>query len=151
LQSIQANASVRDDVPQIKISQENGTVVFNNSTYHRDYDPPELVKNIDLNEKNITVHKNETITVSYRSPCGIPESIYGIFLDGEVFEVGEGKNQILNLTGHQSEFFENDIPRRNGTELANLPSDLEAGDYKLIVIIDCDDSIDYYISNARIK
>jgi len=152
LQSIQANASVLDHVPQIRISQENGTVIFNNSTYHRDYDPPELVKNIDLNnEKNITVHKNETITVSYQSPCGIPESINGIFLDGEVFEVGEGKNQILNLTGHQSEFYENNAPRRNGTELANIPTDLEAGDYKLVVIIDCDDSIDYYISNARIK
>ena len=152
LRSIQANASMLGDVPQIRISQENGTVVFINPTYHRDYDPPKLVKNIELNnEKNITFHKNETITVSYQSPCGIPESINGIFLEGEVFEVGGGENQILNLTGHQSEFYENNAPRRNGTELANIPTNLEDGDYKLVVIINCDDSIDYYISNAKIK
>lgn len=149
--SLQANAELFDNISQIKIRQENGSIFSIGPNYFRDFDPPRLLKNIDLAEKNMTVHKNETITISYQSPCGIPESIKGMFLDGKIFEVGIGNNQKLNLEGNQTEFYENDLPRRNGTDLANIPTDLKTGNYKLVMIIDCDDTINYYISNATVK
>lgn len=148
LQSTQAIAKVFDAIPPIRLSQENRTANLIDPAYLRDYDPPRLLKNSDIEEKNITIHRNETTTISYRSPCGIPDTIYGKFLDGGIHVADVGKNQKLILYGNQTEFFENDDLARNGTELVNIPTHLQDGNYKLVVVIDCDDTINYYISNA---
>ena len=149
---VNANDKFFDDVPPIKIEMQNKNIssfYSINPDYLKDFYESLIIKNNNTRINNITLFQKGNISISYVTPCGIPESVNGFLLAGNISEIMEGGYKNLKIEGNQTEFYRNDSPGRNGIDFASIPT-LNAGTYTLVFTIDCDESIYYYVEKAVI-
>ena len=141
---------------QPKFIVEEGYKVFNNT---------------NVNDNKISLTKGEPIKISYKSPCGFANSIKGLLLKGTIdrtlsaFSENTAQLENIKLNGEQKEFYENSSPNDENIEIAGIPEDIpsdieisgvpngneDTNNYKLVLVVDCDEEVIYYTAPAEIK
>ena len=141
---------------QPKFIVEEGYKVFNNT---------------NVNDNKISLTKGEPIKISYKSPCGFANSIKGLFLKGTIdrtlsaFSENTAQLENIKLNGEQKEFYENSAPNDESIEIAGIPEDIpsdieisgvpngneDTNNYKVVLVVDCDEEVIYYTAAAEIK
>ena len=152
------------DIPPITVIKEDGTNVDIKPTFIME-EGYKVSENSDMVNNKISFMLGEPIKISYKSPCGFPDSVQGLFLQGSPEMLvksfsSTGAIQTLQLKGEQKEFYSNSSPQEQGIEVANIPNDIteaqvENGDInnaeKLVFIVVCDDENIYYVTDTEIK
>lgn len=126
-----------------------------------------VYNNTDVKDNKISLTRGEPIKVSYKSPCGFADSIKGLLLKGTIdrtisaFSETTTQLEDIKLSGEQKEFYENNSPQEEGIEIAgvpeDIPSDIEIADvpednnYKVVLVVVCDDEEIYYTAAAEIN
>jgi hypothetical protein len=141
---------------QPKFIVEEGYKVFNNT---------------NVNDNKISLTKGEPIKISYKSPCGFANSIKGLFLKGTIdrtlsaFSENTAQLENIKLNGEQKEFYENSSPNDESIEITGIPEDIpsdieisgvpngneDTNNYKVVLVVDCDEEVIYYTAAAEIK
>ena len=155
-----------DDISPMNIIKDDGTTFKIDPTFivEQGY---KVYNNTDAKDNKISLAKGEPIKVSYKSPCGFADNIKGLFLKGTIDRTisafSENTEQLENieLSGEQKEFLANDSPQEEGIEIAGVPEDIpndieiagvpKDNNYKLVLVVVCDDEEIYYTSTAEIN
>ena len=152
-----ANAQRMNEVSSMNVSTENGPEFIIEPKYLLDLDESSKVySNNVTNTEDIIFASGEIINIEYKSPCGFPDSIEGIFLDG-VTDIGikgfsekTGTLELVKFSGEQHQFYVNSSPEKEGIDTINIPNNLEKKAYELVFMMDCDEEIIYYSTFAEI-
>jgi hypothetical protein len=126
-----------------------------------------VYNNTDVKDNKISLTRGEPIKVSYKSPCGFADSIKGLLLKGTIdrtisaFSETTTQLEDIKLSGEQKEFYENNSPQEEGIEIAGVPEDIpsdieiagvpEDNNYKVVLVVVCDDEEIYYTAAAEIN
>jgi hypothetical protein len=126
-----------------------------------------VYNNTDVKDNKISLTRGEPIKVSYKSPCGFADSIKGLLLKGTIdrtisaFSETTTQLEDIKLSGEQKEFYENNSPQEEGIEIAGVPEDIpsdieiagvpENNNYKVVLVVVCDDEEIYYTAAAEIN
>lgn len=152
------------NVSPISIIKEDGTNFEIYPTFIME-EGVKVSENSDVTNDKVPISRGEAIKISYKSPCGFPDSVQGLFLRGSPEMLVQslsstGAIQTLELKGEQKEFYSNSSPQEEGIETATIPNDiteaqLENGDVKnsdkLVFIVVCDDEKLYYVADTELK
>ena len=152
------------NVSPISIIKEDGTNFEIYPTFIME-EGVKVSENSDVTNDKVPISSGEAINISYKSPCGFPDSVQGLFLRGSAEMLVQslsstGAIQTLELKGDQKEFYSNSSPQEEGIETATIPNDiteaqLENGDVKnsdkLVFIVVCDDEKIYYVADTELK
>jgi hypothetical protein len=161
-----AHAIEFDNISPINIIKEDGTTFEIEPTFIVE-EGFKVYNNTDVKDNKISLTRGEPIKVSYKSPCGFADSVKGLLLKGTIDRTisafSETTTQLENikLSGEQKEFYENNSPQEEGIEIAgvpeDIPSDIEIADvpednnYKVVLVVVCDDEEIYYTAAAEIN
>jgi hypothetical protein len=164
---VDAYAIEFDDIDPINIIKEDGTAFEIEPTFLVE-EGFRVFNNTDVNDNKISLNKGEPIKVSYKSPCGFADSIKGLVLKGTIdrsisaFSATTTQLEDIKLSGEQKEFYENNSPQKEGIEIAGIPEDIpedietadipaEDNNYKIVLVVTCDDDVIYYTAAAEIN
>jgi hypothetical protein len=155
-----------DNISPMNIIKEDGSTFEIEPTFIVE-EGFKVYNNTDVKDNKISLTRGEPIKVSYKSPCGFADSIKGLLLKGTIDRTisafSETTTQIedIKLSGEQKEFYENNSPQEEGIEIADvpedIPSDIEIADvpednnYKVVLVVVCDDEEIYYTAAAEIN
>ena len=161
-----AHAIEFDNISPMNIIKEDGSTFEIEPTFIVE-EGFKVYNNTDVKDNKISLTRGEPIKVSYKSPCGFADSIKGLLLKGTIDRTisafSETTTQIedIKLSGEQKEFYENNSPEEEGIEIADvpedIPSDIEIADvpednnYKVVLVVVCDDEEIYYTAAAEIN
>ena len=161
-----AQAIEFDNISPMNIIKEDGSTFEIEPTFIVE-EGFKVYNNTDVKDNKISLTRGEPIKVSYKSPCGFADSIKGLLLKGTIDRTisafSETTTQIedIKLSGEQKEFYENNSPQEEGIEIADvpedIPSDIEIADvpednnYKVVLVVVCDDEEIYYTAAAEIN
>ena len=155
--TIDAYAERINEVASINITKENGSEIEIKPKYLLDLDEASKVfSSTDLNSDEIKFSKGEIINIEYKSPCGFPDSIEGIFLDGSTditvkgFSEISGSVEAIKFNGEQNQFYMNSSPEKQGVDNIEIPSSLENKFYEFVIVMDCDEELIYYSTFVEI-
>jgi hypothetical protein len=155
-----------DNISPMNIIKEDGTTFEIDPTFIVE-EGFKVYNNTDVKDNKISLTRGEPIKVSYKSPCGFADSIKGLLLKGTIDRTisafSETTTQLENikLSGEQKEFYENNSPQEEGIEIAGVPEDIpsnieiagvpEDNNYKVVLVVVCDDEEIYYTAAAEIN
>ena len=161
-----AHAFEFDNISPMNIIKDDGTTFEIEPTFIVE-EGFKVYNNTDVKDNKISLTRGEPIKISYKSPCGFADSIKGLLLKGTIdrtisaFSETTTQLEDIKLSGEQKEFYENNSPQEEGIEIAgvpeDIPSDIEIADvpednnYKVILVVVCDDEEIYYIAAAEIN
>ena len=80
--------------------------------------------------------------------------VKALFLKGDVTTPGSGEDETVELAGKQIEIHDDQSPPEGDYTISTeIPDkdDIKKGNYKLVVILSCDDDDIYYVTQAKIK
>ena len=167
--SINAYALEFDTIPPINLIKEDGTIYKIEPTFIVE-EGYKVFNNTDVQENKVVLTKGEPVKISYESPCGFADDMKGLLLKGTIdqsistFSTNTSPLQTIKLSGDQIEFYQNSSPQEKSIEIANIPTnvstDIEIEDifpnragevnYKIVLVLNCDDEVVYYTANAEI-
>ena len=161
-----AHAIEFDNISPMNIIKDDGTTFEIEPTFIVE-EGFKVYNNTDVKDNKISLTRGEPIKVSYKSPCGFADSIKGLLLKGTIdrtisaFSETTTQLEDIKLSGEQKEFYENNSPQEEGIEIAgvpeDIPSDIEIADvpednnYKVVLVVVCDDEEIYYTTAAEIN
>ncbi len=165
--SVDAYADEFDNISPMNIIKEDGTTFEIEPTFLVE-EGFRVFNNTDVNVNKISLTKGEPVKISYKSPCGFADSIKGLLLKGTIdrsisaFSATTTQLEDIKLSGEQKEFYENSSPQKEGIEVAGIPQDIledietadipaEDNNYKIVVVVTCDDDVIYYTAPAEIN
>ena len=165
--SVDAYADEFDNISPMNIIKEDGTTFEIEPTFLVE-EGFRVFNNTDVNDNKISLTKGEPVKISYKSPCGFADSIKGLLLRGTIdrsisaFSATTTQLEDIKLSGEQKEFYENSSPQKEGIEIAGIPEDIpedietadilaEDNNYKIVVVVTCDDDVIYYTAPAEIN
>lgn len=158
-----------DNISPINLIKEDGTIYKIEPTFIVE-EGYKVFNNTDVQDNKVILSKGEPVKVSYESPCGFADNMKGLLLKGTIeqsigaFSTHTSPPQTIKLSGDQLEFYENPSPQEKSTEIANIPTnvstDVEISDifpdrandvnYKIVLVLTCDDEVVYYTADAEI-
>jgi hypothetical protein len=167
--AINAYALEFDNISPINLIKEDGTIYKIEPTFIVE-EGYKVFNNTDVQENKVVLTKGEPVKISYDSPCGFADEMKGLLLKGTIdqsistFSTNTSPLQTIKLSGDQIEFYENSSPLEKNTEIANIPTnvstDIEIADifpnradevnYKIVLVLNCDEEVVYYTANAEI-
>jgi len=167
--AINAYALEFDNISPINLIKEDGTIYKIEPTFIVE-EGYKVFNNTDVQENKVVLTKGEPVKISYESPCGFADEMKGLLLKGTIdqsistFSTNTSPLQTIKLSGDQIEFYENSSPQEKNTEIANIPTnistDIEIADifpnradevnYKIVLVLNCDEEVVYYTANAEI-
>ena len=167
--AINAYALEFDNISPINLIKEDGTIYKIQPTFIVE-EGYKVFNNTDVQENKVVLTKGEPVKISYESPCGFADEMKGLLLKGTIdqsistFSTNTSPLQTIKLSGDQIEFYENSSPLEKNTEIANIPTnvstDIEIADifpnradevnYKIVLVLNCDEEVVYYTANAEI-
>ena len=167
--SINANALEFDNISPINLIKEDGTIYKIEPTFIVE-EGYKVFNNTNVQENKVVLTKGEPIKISYESPCGFADEMKGLLLKGTIdqsistFSTNTSPLQTIKLSGDQIEFYQNSSPQEKSIEIANIPTnvstDIEIEDifpnragevnYKIVLVLNCDEEVVYYTANAEI-
>jgi len=167
--SINAYALEFDTIPPINLIKEDGTIYKIEPTFIVE-EGYKVFNNTNVQENKVVLTKGEPIKISYESPCGFADEMKGLLLKGTIdqsistFSTNTSPLQTIKLSGDQIEFYQNSSPQEKSIEIANIPTnvstDIEIEDifpnragevnYKIVLVLNCDEEVIYYTANAEI-
>jgi len=167
--TINAYALEFDNISPINLIKEDGTTYKIEPTFIVE-EGYKVLNNTNIQENKVVLTKGEPVKISYESPCGFADDMKGLLLQGTIdqsintFSTNTSPLQSIKLNGDQIEFFENSSPREKNIESANIPAnvstDVEISDifpdrsnevnYKIVLVLNCDEEVVYYTANAEI-
>jgi len=167
--SINAYALEFDKISPINLIKEDGTIYKIEPTFIVE-EGYKVFNNTNVQENKVVLTKGEPVKISYESPCGFADEMKGLLLKGTIdqsistFSTNTSPLQTIKLSGDQMEFYENSSPQEKSIEIANIPAnvstDLEIADifpnradqvnYKIVLVLNCDEEVVYYTANAEI-
>lgn len=167
--SINAYALEFDTIPPINLIKEDGTIYKIEPTFIVE-EGYKVFNNTNVQENKVVLTKGEPIKISYESPCGFADEMKGLLLKGTIdqsistFSTNTSPLQTIKLSGDQIEFYQNSSPQEKSIEIANIPTnvstDIEIEDifpnradevnYKIVLVLNCDEEVVYYTANAEI-
>lgn len=161
-----AHAIEFDNISPMNIIKDDGTTFEIEPTFIVE-EGFKVYNNTDVKDNKISLTRGEPIKVSYKSPCGFADSIKGLLLKGTIDRTisafSETTTQLENikLSGEQKEFYENNSPQEEGIEIAGVPEDIpsdieiagvpDGNNYKVVLVVVCDDEEIYYTAAAEIN
>ena len=161
-----AHAIEFDNISPMNIIKDDGTTFEIEPTFIVE-EGFKVYNNTDVKDNKISLTRGEPIKISYKSPCGFADSIKGLLLKGTIdrtisaFSETTTQLEDIKLSGEQKEFYENNSPQEEGIEIAgvpeDIPSDIEIADvpednnYKVVLVVVCDDEEIYYTTAAEIN
>jgi hypothetical protein len=165
--SVDAYADEFDNISPMNIIKEDGTTFEIEPTFLVE-EGFRVFNNTDANDNKISLTKGEPVKISYKSPCGFADSIKGLLLKGTIdrtisaFSATTTQLEDIKLSGEQKEFYENNSPQKEGIEIAGIPEDIpedietadipaEDNNYKIVLVVTCDDDVIYYTAAAEIN
>jgi hypothetical protein len=158
-----------DNIPPIDLIKEDGTIYKIDPTFIVE-EGYKVFNNTDVQENKVILSKGEPVKISYESPCGFADDMKGLLLKGTIdqslstFSTNTSPLQTIKLSGDQIEFYENPSPQEKSIETANIPAnvstDVEIADifpdrsndvnYKIVLVLNCDEEVVYYTADAEI-
>jgi hypothetical protein len=167
--SINAYALEFDNISPINLIKEDGTIYKIEPTFIVE-EGYKVFNNTNVQENKVVLAKGEPIKISYESPCGFADEMKGLLLKGTIdqsistFSTNTSPLQTIKLSGDQIEFYQNSSPQEKSIEIANIPTnvstDVEIADifpdradevnYKIVLVLNCDEEVVYYTANAEI-
>jgi hypothetical protein len=158
-----------DNIPPIDLIKEDGTIYKIDPTFIVE-EGYKVFNNTDVQENKVILTKGEPVKISYESPCGFADDLKGLLLKGTIdqslstFSTNTSPLQTIKLSGDQIEFYENPSPQEKSIETANIPTnvstDVEIADifpdrsndvnYKIVLVLNCDEEVVYYTADAEI-
>ena len=167
--SINAYALEFDTISPINLIKEDGTIYKIEPTFIVE-EGYKVFNNTNVQENKVVLTKGEPIKISYESPCGFADEMKGLLLKGTIdqsistFSTNTSPLQTIKLSGDQIEFYQNSSPQEKSIEIANIPTnvstDIEIEDifpnragevnYKIVLVLNCDEEVIYYTANAEI-
>jgi hypothetical protein len=158
-----------DNIPSIDLIKEDGTIYKIDPTFIVE-EGYKVFNNTDVQENKVILSKGEPVKISYESPCGFADDMKGLLLKGTIdqslstFSTNTSPLQTIKLSGDQIEFYENPSPQEKSIETANIPAnvstDIEIADifpdrsndvnYKIVLVLNCDEEVVYYTADAEI-
>jgi hypothetical protein len=161
-----AHAIEFDNISPMNIIKDDGTTFEIEPTFIVE-EGFKVYNNTDVKDNKISLTRGEPIKVSYKSPCGFADSIKGLLLKGTIdrtisaFSETTTQLEDIKLSGEQKEFYENLSPQEEGIEIAGVPEDIpsdieiagvpENNNYKVVLVVVCDDEEIYYTAAAEIN
>ncbi len=167
--AINVNALEFDNISPINLIKEDGTIYKIEPTFIVE-EGYKVFNNTDVQDNKVILTKGEPVKVSYESPCGFADNMKGLLLKGTIdqsisaFSTHTSPFQTIKLSGDQIEFYENPSPQEKSIEIVNIPTnvstDVEIADifpnrandvnYKIVLVLTCDDEVVYYTADAEI-
>jgi hypothetical protein len=167
--AINAYALEFDNIPPIDLIKEDGTIYKIEPTFIVE-EGYKVFNNTDVQDNKIILTKGEPVKISYESPCGFADEMKGLLLQGTIdqsistFSANTSPLQTIKLSGDQIEFYENPSPQEKSIEITNIPTnvstDIEIADifpdrsndvnYKIVLVLNCDEEVVYYTADAEI-
>jgi hypothetical protein len=167
--SINAYALEFDNIPPIDLIKEDGTIYKIEPTFIVE-EGYKVFNNTDVQDNKVVLTKGEPVKISYESPCGFADEMKGLLLQGTIdqsistFSANTSPLQTIKLSGDQIEFYENPSPQEKSIEITNIPTnvstDIEIADifpdrsndvnYKIVLVLNCDEEVVYYTADAEI-
>jgi hypothetical protein len=167
--AINAYALEFDNISPIDLIKEDGTIYKIEPTFIVE-EGYKVFNNTDVQDNKVILTKGEPVKISYESPCGFADGMKGLLLQGTIdqsistFSTNTSPLQTIKLSGDQIEFYENPSPQEKSIEIANIPTnvstDVEIADifpdrsndvnYKIVLVLNCDEEVVYYTANAEI-
>ena len=158
-----------DNISPIDLIKEDGTIYKIEPTFIVE-EGYKVFNNTDVQENKVILTKGEPVKISYESPCGFADDMKGLLLKGTIdqsistFSTNTSPLQTIKLNGEQIEFYENPSPQEKSIETANIPTnvstDVEIADifpdrsndvnYKIVLVLNCDEEVVYYTADAEI-
>ena len=158
-----------DNIPSIDLIKEDGTIYKIDPTFIVE-EGYKVFNNTAVQENKVILTKGEPVKISYESPCGFADDMKGLLLKGTIdqslstFSTNTSPLQTIKLSGDQIEFYENPSPQEKSIETANIPAnvstDVEIADifpdrsndvnYKIVLVLNCDEEVVYYTADAEI-
>jgi hypothetical protein len=158
-----------ENISPINLIKEDGTTYKIEPTFIVE-EGYKVFNNTDVQENKVILTKGEPVKISYESPCGFADDMKGLLLKGTIdqsistFSTNTSPLQTIKLSGDQIEFYENTSPQEKSIEIANIPTnvstDVEIADifpnrandvnYKIVLVLTCDDEVVYYTTDAEI-
>jgi hypothetical protein len=161
-----AHAIEFDNISPMNIIKDDGTTFEIEPTFIVE-EGFKVYNNTDVKDNKISLTRGEPIKISYKSPCGFADSIKGLLLKGTIdrtisaFSETTTQLEDIKLSGEQKEFYENNSPQEEGIEIAGVPQDIpsdieiagvpEDNNYKVVLVVVCDDEEIYYTTAAEIN
>jgi hypothetical protein len=167
--AINAYALEFNNISTVNLIKEDGTIYKIEPTFIVE-EGYKVFNNTDVQENKVVLTKGEPVKISYESPCGFADEMKGLLLKGTIdqsistFSTNTSPLQTIKLSGDQIEFYENSSPQEKNIETANIPTnistDIEIADifpnraeevnYKIVLVLNCDEEVVYYTANAEI-
>jgi hypothetical protein len=158
-----------DNIPPIDLIKEDGTIYKIEPTFIVE-EGYKVFNNTDVQDNKVILTKGEPVKISYKSPCGFADGMKGLLLQGTIdqsistFSANTSPLQTIKLSGDQIEFYENPSPQEKSIEITNIPTnvstDIEIADifpdrsndvnYKIVLVLNCDEEVVYYTADAEI-
>jgi hypothetical protein len=158
-----------DNISPINLIKEDGTIYKIEPTFIVE-EGYKVFNNTNVQENKVILTKGEPVKISYESPCGFADDMKGLLLRGTIdqsistFSTNTSPLQTIKLSGDQIEFYENPSPQEKSIETANIPTnvstDVEIADifpnrpndvnYKIVLVLNCDEEVVYYTADAEI-
>ena len=158
-----------DNISPINLIKEDGTIYKIEPTFIVE-EGYKVFNNTNVQENKVILTKGEQVKISYESPCGFADDMKGLLLRGTIdqsistFSTNTSPLQSIKLSGDQIEFYENPSPQEKSIEIANIPTnvstDVEIADifpnrpndvnYKIVLVLNCDEEVVYYTADAEI-
>lgn len=158
-----------DNISPIDLIKEDGTTYKIEPTFIVE-EGYKVFNNTNAQENKVILTKGEPVKISYESPCGFADDMKGLLLRGTIdqsistFSTNTSPLQTIKLNGDQIEFYENPSPQEKSIEIANIPTnvstDVEIADifpntpndvnYKIVLVLNCDEEVVYYTADAEI-
>lgn len=164
--SVDAYADEFDNISPMNIIKDDGTTFEIEPTFIVE-EGFKVYNNTDVKDNKISLTRGEPIKVSYKSPCGFADSIKGLLLKGTIdrtisaFSETTTQLEDIKLSGEQKELYENNSPQEEGIEIAGVPEDIpsdieiagfpDGNNYKVVLVVVCDDEEIYYTAAAEIN
>ncbi len=169
LSAINVYALEFDNISPINLIKEDGTIYKIEPTFIVE-EGYKVFNNTDVQENKVILTRGEPVKISYESPCGFADDMKGLLLRGTIdqsistFSTNTSPLQTIKLSGDQIEFYENPSPKEKSIEIANIPTnvstDVEIADifpnrpndfnYKIVLVLNCDEEVVYYTADAEI-
>ena len=167
--SINTYALEFDNISPINLIKEDGTIYKIEPTFIVE-EGYKVFNNTNVQENKVVLTKGEPVKISYESPCGFADEMKGLLLKGTIdqsistFSTNTSPLQTIKLSGDQIEFYQNSSPQEKSIEIANIPTnvstDIEIEDifpnragevnYKIVLVLNCDEDVVYYTADAEI-
>jgi hypothetical protein len=158
-----------DTISPIDLIKEDGTIYKIEPTFIVE-EGYKVFNNTDVQDNKVVLTKGEPVKISYESPCGFADEMKGLLLQGTIdqsistFSANTSPLQTIKLSGDQIEFYENPSPQEKSIEITNIPTnvstDIEIADifpdrsndvnYKIVLVLNCDEEVVYYTADAEI-